>query len=94
MILLKFHIIICLKQEVKREYYGKKKRLVILLKSLIYSVIVYDGRIIDVGIKGLGIGMTYMFKDGVFKFKVNALVLGFSMSIDFVELFKMLFGGK
>ena len=54
----------------------------------------YDGRIIDVGMEGLGIGMTYMFKDGVFKFKVNAVVLGFSMSIDFVELFKMLFGGK
>ncbi len=38
--------------------------------------------------------MTYMFKDGVFEFEVSALVWGFSMSIDFVELFKMLFGGK
>ena len=48
----------------------------------------YDGRIIDASIEGLTIGITFMYKDGKFKFGVGALWFGWSVSIDFVEFFK------
>ena len=48
----------------------------------------YDGRIIDASIEGLTIGITYMYKDGKFEFGVGAGWFGWSVSIDFVELFK------
>ena len=54
----------------------------------------YDGRIIDVSIEGLTIGITYMYKDGKFEFGYSAGWYGWSVSIDFVELFKLLFGGE
>ena len=54
----------------------------------------YDGRIIDASIEGLTIGITYMYKDGKFEFGCGAGWLGWSVSIDFVELFKLLFGGE
>lgn len=54
----------------------------------------YDGRIIDASIEGLTIGITYMYKDGKFKFGYGAGRFGWSVSIDFVELFKLLFKGE
>lgn len=54
----------------------------------------YDGRIIDASIEGLTIGITYMYKDGKFEFGYGAGWFGWSVSIDFVELFKLLFGGE
>lgn len=54
----------------------------------------YDGRIIDASIEGLTIGITYMYKDGKFKFGYGAGWFGWSVSIDFVELFKLLFKGE
>lgn len=35
-----------------------------------------------------------MYKDGKFEFGVGAGWFGWSVSIDFVELFKLLFGGE
>lgn len=54
----------------------------------------YDGRIIDASIEGLTIGITYMYKDGKFEFGYGAGWFGWSVSVDFVELIKLLFGGK
>ena len=54
----------------------------------------YDGRIIDASIEGFTVGITYMYKDGKFKFGFGAGWFGWSISIDFVELFKLLFGGE
>ena len=54
----------------------------------------YDGRIIDASIEGLTIGVTYMYKDGKFEFGLGAGWFGWSVSIDFVELFKLLFRGE
>lgn len=54
----------------------------------------YDGRIIDASIEGLTMGITYMYKDGKFKFGYGAGWFGGSVSIDFVELFKLLFKGE
>ena len=53
----------------------------------------YDGRIVDASIEGLTIGFTYMYKDGTFTFGAGYGWYGWSISIDFVELFKLLFGG-
>ena len=41
--------------------------------------------------EGLTIGFTYMYKDGKFKFGYGAGWFGWSVSIDFAELFKLLF---
>ena len=48
----------------------------------------------EYSIEGLTIGITYMYKDGKFEFGCGAGWLGWSVSIDFVELFKLLFGGE
>lgn len=53
-----------------------------------------DGRIIDASVEFFTIGITYMYKDGKFKFGHGAGWFGWSVSIDFVELFKLLFGGE
>ena len=54
----------------------------------------YDGRIIDASVSGLSIGATYLFKNGKFKLEYGYGLWGWSVSIDFVELFKLLFGGE
>lgn len=54
----------------------------------------YDGRIIDANLEGLSIGFTYMYKDGKLELKHGYGWWGWSLSIDFVELWKCLFGGK
>ena len=54
----------------------------------------YDGRIIDASVSGLTIGATYLFKDGKFKLEYGYGWWGWSVSIDFIELFKWLFGGE
>ena len=51
------------------------------------SEINYDGRFIDAGIEGLSVGFTYMYKDGKFQFKHGYGWWGWSVSIDFLELF-------
>ena len=54
----------------------------------------YDGRIIDASVSGLSIGATYLLKNGKFKLEHGYGLWGWSVSIDFVELFKLLFGGE
>lgn len=54
----------------------------------------YDGRIIDASVSGLSIGATYLLKDGKFKLEYGYGWWGWSVSIDFIELFKWLFGGE
>ena len=53
----------------------------------------YDGRIIDASVSGLTIGATYLLKDGKFKLEYGYGWWGWSVSIDFIEVFKWLFGG-
>ena len=57
-------------------------------------VIGYDGRIIDASIEGLTVGITFMYKDGKFEFGYGAGWYGWSVSVDFIELFKVLLGGN
>ena len=47
----------------------------------------YDGRFIDASIEGLSVGFTYMYKNGKFQFKNGYVWWGWSVSIDFLELF-------
>lgn len=47
----------------------------------------------DASIECITIGITYVYKDGTLEFGIGAGWLGWSVSIDFVELFKFLFGG-
>lgn len=54
----------------------------------------YDGRIIAASVSGLTIGATYLLKDGKFKLEYGYGWWGWSVSIDFIELFKWLFGGE
>ena len=54
----------------------------------------YDGRIIDANFEVLSIGFTYMYKDGKLELKHGYVLWGWSLSIDFVELWKCLFGGE
>ena len=60
----------------------------------ILIIILYNFRIIDASVSGLSIGATYLLKNGKFEFGVGAGWFGWSVSIDFVELFKLLFGGE
>ena len=53
----------------------------------------YDGRVVDISIEGLTIGFTYMYKKGTFTFGVGYGWYSWSISIDLVELFEVLFGG-
>ena len=57
-------------------------------------VIGYDGRIIDASVEGLAVGITYMYKDGKLKWGYGAGWYGWSVSIDFIELFKVFWGGN
>jgi RHS repeat-associated protein len=52
----------------------------------------YDGRIIDASIEALSAGLTYMWKDWQFEFGYGVGLYGWSVSIDFLALFKLLFG--
>ena len=52
----------------------------------------YDGRILDVSFELLSVGATYMYKDGRFKFGYGAGWYGFTVSLDFIELYKIIFG--
>ena len=54
----------------------------------------YDGRIIDASVSGLSIGATGLFKNGKLKFEYGYGWWGWSVSIDFIELFKLFFGGE
>ena len=54
----------------------------------------FDGKIIDANVEGLSAGLTYMYKDGKLELKYGYGWWGWSVSIDFVELFKWLFGGE
>lgn len=54
----------------------------------------FDGKIIDANIEGLSIGFTYTYKDGKLELKNGYGWWGWSISIDFLELAKWLFGGK
>ncbi|MCQ2798616.1 MAG: RHS repeat-associated core domain-containing protein [Bacilli bacterium] len=53
----------------------------------------YDGKVLDASIEGFTIGITYMYRDGKITFGYGVGWYGWSISIDFVELFKLLFGG-
>lgn len=53
----------------------------------------YDGKVLDASIEGFTIGITYMYRDGKFTLGYGVGWYGWSISIDFVELFKLLFGG-
>ena len=52
----------------------------------------YDGRIVDVSFELLTVGATYMYKDGSFKFGYGAGLYGYTISVDFTELYKIIFG--
>ncbi|MCI7632558.1 MAG: RHS repeat-associated core domain-containing protein, partial [Candidatus Onthovivens sp.] len=54
----------------------------------------FDGKIFDANVEGLSVGLTYMYKDGKLELKHGYGWWGWSVSIDFVELFKWLFGGE
>lgn len=54
----------------------------------------YDGRVVDASIEGLSVGITYMYKDGELEFGFGAGWIGWSISIDLIELCKLLFGGE
>ena len=54
----------------------------------------YDGKIIDASVSGLSIGATCLLKNGKFKLECGYGWWGWSISIDFIELFKWLFGGE
>lgn len=54
----------------------------------------YDGKLIDVSVSGLTGGFTYLLKEKQFKFGWYGGWFGWSISIDFVELLKLIFGGE
>jgi hypothetical protein len=49
---------------------------------------------IDASVEGLSVGFTYMYKDGELELKQGYNWWGWSVSIDFIELYKWLFGGE
>lgn len=54
----------------------------------------FDTKIIDASVEGISIGITYMYKDGKLELKHGYGWWGWSVSIDFVEFFKWVFGGR
>ena len=54
----------------------------------------YDGRIIDVSVSALTVGATYLLKDGKFKWGFNYGWIGVSVSVDFIEIGKIVIGGE
>ena len=53
----------------------------------------YDGRVLDFSFELLTVGATYMYKDGKLGFGYGAGWYGFTVSIDFIELYNIIFGG-
>ena len=53
----------------------------------------YDGRVVDAYIEGLTAGVAFIYKDGAFEFGYGAGWYGWSVGIDIVELWNLLFGG-
>lgn len=54
----------------------------------------FDTKIIDASVEGISVGITYMYKDGNLELKHGYGWWGWSVSIDFVEFFKWVFGGR
>lgn len=49
----------------------------------------YDGRILDASIEGLTLGITAAYKKGKIEFGIGLGWFGFSISVDFIELFQL-----
>ena len=49
----------------------------------------YDGRIIDANVEFLTVGLTLMYKDGIFEFGIGAGWVGYSVTIDIDEILKL-----
>ena len=53
----------------------------------------FEGKFINVGFSIFTVGVSYMYKDGEFKWSEGLGLGGFSISIDFVKLYNYFFGG-